>query len=362
MNKAVQGMREQGFALLAEGYMDVLALQQAKFRNAVASLGTALTKEQGRLLKRYTRRIVICYDSDAAGLKAALRAGEVLTEAGLQVEVLRLTAAKDPDEFIKNYGGEEFQKILKATKTYIEFKYQILSEESPARTIPEKAGLIARLSSDILNVPSPAEREGYERFLGLELGLSLEAVQRELARQEMKRSGSRYEPNFRLSWQENSRTSRPEVIQKAEDQLPPIAAVPRGVYQAEKMLLRLVIDNPPFLETVEKELGEDFWSISEYRQICRNLKESRQNFWDLSRTDPEEKIQSKLANLVLEDIDLSQPERILADCIQVIRKLREEESMTELQSRMAVMEKDGDMEGAMALLKEIGKRLKRGEI
>jgi DNA primase len=362
LNKACHGIREKGFALLAEGYMDVLALQQAGYGNAVASLGTALTREQAQLLRRYTQRIIICYDSDPAGIKATLRAGEILTDVGLRVEVLRLTAAKDPDEYIKKFGREDFQKILKTTLTYIEFKYHTLLEELPVRTIPEKAEVIARISPDILKVTSPAEREGYERFLSLELGLSLEAVQREIAGVEEKKTKYRRDHKYRPSGQENSLADRNVKSRQAENNSPAIAAVPQGVYRAEKMLLRMILDNPSFLETVEKQLGGDFWSVAEYQKIFLNLKESRQNFSGLIRIDQEDEVQSKLANLILEEIDLSQPERIMADCIRVIRAAQREVSMTELQIRMAEMEKTGDIQGAMDLLREIGERLKRGEM
>ncbi|MHB8125611.1 MAG: DNA primase [Desulfitobacteriaceae bacterium] len=362
INKAYQGIREQGFAILVEGYMDVLALQKAGFTNAVASLGTALTKEQAKLLRRYTQRIIICYDSDSAGVKATIRAGEVLAGVGLHVEVLKLSGAKDPDEFLKTYGVEDFRKVLKMVLTYIEFKYYTLLEEFPIRTIPEKAELIAKLSPDILRVHSPAEREGYERFLSLELGLSLEAIQREIASDEKKKLKNRQDLEYLPYWQDNSVKNRDNIIMYVENSSPPIAAVPTGVYRAEKILLRLILDNPAFLDLVEEKLGREFWSISEYQQIFLNLKESKQISLNLINADFEDKVQSKLAGLIFEEMDLSQPERILEDCIRVIRSSQEEKSMIELQTRMATMEKSGDIMGAMVLLKEIGERLRRGEI
>jgi DNA primase len=100
MHRAHQGIREEGYALLVEGYMDVIALQNAGFPNAVASLGTALTKEQAKLLRRYALRVVLLYDSDGAGIQAAFRGGEILRDAGIRVDVLTLTGAKDPDEIL----------------------------------------------------------------------------------------------------------------------------------------------------------------------------------------------------------------------------------------------------------------------
>ena len=361
MNKAYQGIREQGFAILVEGYMDVLALQKAGFTNTVASLGTALTKDQAKLLRRYTQRIIICYDSDSAGVIATIRAGEVLAGVGLRIEVLKLIGAKDPDEFLKTFSVEDFKKVIKLVVTYIEFKYRTLLEKFPIRTIPEKAELIAKLSPDILKVHSPAEREGYERFLSLELGLSLEAVQREIESVEKKKPKIRQDFEYLPIRPDISVKNRDNTIRYVENNSPPVAAVPTGVYRAEKMLLRLILDNPSFLEIVEEKLGRDFWSIGEYQQIFLNFKESKQNSLSLIKANFEDKVQSKLASLIFEEMDLSQPERILEDCIRVIRSSQEEESMIELQTRMATLEKSGDLMGAMVLLKEIGERLKRGE-
>jgi DNA primase len=361
INKAYQGIREKGFAILVEGYIDVLTLQQTGFTNTVASLGTALTKEQAKLLRRYTRRVIICYDSDPAGIKATMRAGEVLAEAGLRTEVLKLTGAKDPDEFLRISGKENFLKALQSVITYIEFKYQVLLNELPIRTIPEKAELIARISPDILRVDSPAEREGYERFLSLELGLSLEAVQREIENVE-KRTKYREEFNYISLKQDNSVKNRDNNIMNIDTNSHLIASVPLGIYRAERMLLRLILDNPSFLKVVEEKLGENFWKVNEYQKIFLYLKESKQSYLSITNNDFAENVQSKLANLLLEEIDLSQAERILEDCIRVIRSSQEEECMLELQTRMTTMEKSGDLRGAMDLLREMGERLKRGEI
>jgi DNA primase len=365
INKAYQGIREKGFALLVEGYMDVLTLQQAGYTNTVASLGTALTKEQAKLLRRYTQRVIICYDSDSAGTKATLRAGEVLAETGLRIEVLRLTGAKDPDEFLRISGKENFPKALQSVTTYIEFKYETLLKELSIRTIPEKAELIARISPDIQRIHSPAEREGYERFLSLELGLSLEAVQRELKNAEKNKSKYKEEDKYLHLKQDNYVKDRNNTINNINNIINNshiVTAVPLGIYRAERMLLRLILDNLSFLTVVEEKIGGDFWHIKEYQQIFLYLKESKQNNLGIMKNNFDEKVQSKLANLLLEDIDLSQPERILEDCIRVIRSSQEEESMLELQTRMTNLEKSGDLMGAMDLLREMGERLKRGEI
>jgi DNA primase len=359
MHRAHQGIREEGFAIMVEGYMDVIALQNAGFPNTVASLGTALTQDQAKLLKRYTQRVVLLYDSDAAGIQAAIRGGEILRDAGIRVEVLTLTGAKDPDEFLKSYGVEDFHKALKGVLTYIEFKYRTLVRETPPQNIPEKAELVIRLAPDISKVVSPVEREGYERFLSLELGLTLESVQREIASQEQKKPKKERVQQYYPQKQVNSAKNRDNIIDAIickDEIVHPLPTVYLGVYRAERTLLRMLLEDIAHLPRIKAKLGESFWKVSEHQQIFNYL---NQDGGLPAHSD--ETVQSRLASLFLEELDISQTERLLDDCIKEILSTQAEERVEDLQARMVALEKSGDMAGAMALLKEIGERLKRGE-
>ena len=358
MHRAHQGIREEGYALLVEGYMDVIALQNAGFPNAVASLGTALTKDQAKLLRRYTLRVVLLYDSDAAGIQAAFRGGEILHDAGVRVDVLTLTGAKDPDEFLKSYGVEEFKKALSKVLTFVEFKYRTMVREKPPRNIPEKAELVVKLAKDILKVTSPVEREGYERFLSLELGLTLEAVQREIASQEPKRPKKEGVQEFIQPKQVNNVKNVYNITNAiiCKDNTQPLSTVYLGVYRAELLLLRILLEDISHLRKIKTMLGASFWKVPVHQQIF--------NYLDQDGVLPahcDETVQSRLASLYLEELDISQTERLLEDCIKEILSTQAEERVEDLQVRMANLEKSGDMAGAMALLKEIGERLKRGE-
>jgi len=359
MHRAHQGIREEGYALLVEGYMDVIALQNAGFPNAVASLGTALTKDQAKLLRRYTLRVVLLYDSDAAGIQAAFRGGEILHDAGVRVDVLTLTGAKDPDEYLKSYGVEEFRKALSKVLTFVEFKYRTMVREKPPRNIPEKAELVIKLAKDILKVTSPVEREGYERFLSLELGLTLEAVQREIASQEPKKPKKEGIQELSQPKQVNNVKNVYNITNAIickDNNAPPLATVYLGVYRAELLLLRILLEDISHLPKIKAMLGDSFWKVPVHQQIF--------NYLDQDGVLPahcDETVQSRLASLFLEELDISQTERLLEDCIKEILSTQAEERVEDLQARMANLEKSGDMAGAMALLKEIGERLKRGE-
>jgi len=359
MHRAHQGIREEGYALLVEGYMDVIALQNAGFPNAVASLGTALTKDQAKLLRRYTLRVILLFDSDGAGIQAAFRGGEILRDAGIRVEVLTLKGAKDPDEFLKSYSVEEFNKVLSNALTFVEFKYRTLVGEKPPRNIPEKAELVIKLAPDILKVTSPVEREGYERFLSLELGLTLEAVQREIASQEPKKAKNEHLQEYSIQKQVSSQKNRDNIINDIickENSAPSLPVVYLGAYRAELLLLRIILEDISHLPKIKVMLGGGFWKVPVHQQIF--------NYLDQEGVLPahcDETVQSRLASLLLEELDISQTERLLDDCIKVILSTQAEERVEDLQARMATLEKSGDMAGAMALLKEIGERLKRGE-
>ena len=359
MHRAHQGIREEGFAILVEGYMDVIALQNAGFPNAVASLGTALTRDQAILLRRYTQRVVVLYDSDAAGINAAVRGGEILRDVGLRVDVLTLSGAKDPDEYLRSFGVEDFNKALKGVLTYVEFKYRTLVRETPPQNIHEKAELVIKLAPDILKVTSPVEREGYERFLSLELGLTLEAVQREIASQEQKKPKKERVQEYSQQKRVNSLKNRDNIIDAIickDDTVHPQATVYLGVYRAERTLLRMLLEDISHLPKIKEKLGESFWKVQTHQQIF--------NYLDQDGGLPahsEETVQSRLASLLLEELDISQTERLLDDCIKEVLSTQAKERVEDLQARMAILEKSGDMAGAMALLKEIGERLKRGE-
>ncbi|KLU59639.1 DNA primase [Peptococcaceae bacterium CEB3] len=367
MNKAAQGIRAAGFALLAEGYMDVLALQQAGFANAVASLGTALTREQAKLLRRHTGRVVIVYDSDAAGTQATLRAAVLLGEAGLRVEVLRLTGAKDPDEFLRTHGYDAFKSSLTQTQTYVEFKYQIITKEILPEGILGKADVVAKLAPDIRKTVSPVEREGYERFLSEQLGLSLEAIQREIAKNGGQGPDKAQKQEYSPDEQDISVKNRDNINryvlsgERSSGQFPNPPVEPRRC-RAERHILRLVLEDSSLLSRVENELGPKFCTVPAHQEILDRIRQTPavDAFSDVGR-DLSEGTENRLAGIMAEDIDLSKRGKLLADCIQVILQAREEEKVEELQTRMAALERSGDIAGAMALLKEIGERLKRGE-
>ncbi|MBQ7322106.1 MAG: DNA primase [Clostridia bacterium] len=162
--------------ILCEGYMDVIALHAAGVENAVATLGTAITQEQARLLAKYTKKVIISYDSDGAGQNAAARAMRLLGEVGLEVRVLQMSGAKDPDEYIKKFGVERFRKLLRDSRTGFEFRLNAILARHDLSDGSEKLRACAEICDMIAGVWSGVEREVYIAAAAEKLGLGIEGI------------------------------------------------------------------------------------------------------------------------------------------------------------------------------------------
>ncbi|MGM9639586.1 MAG: DNA primase [Butyricicoccaceae bacterium] len=171
-----------GRLILAEGYMDVIALHQAGFDYAVASLGTALTAEQTRLMSRYAKEAVICYDSDAAGQRAAQKAIDLLNRAGMEVKVLRIPDAKDPDEFIKKNGSEAFALLLDKPQSDSEYRLAVIRSKYALDQDAQKIEYSKEAAVYISTVQSPVEREILTHRVAQEAGISAAAMEAEVKR------------------------------------------------------------------------------------------------------------------------------------------------------------------------------------
>ncbi len=169
----------RNYLLMVEGYMDVLSLHQAGFDNAVASLGTALTKEQAILMKRYTDQVILCYDSDAAGTNAARRAIPILEDASLNVKVIQVPVAKDPDEYIKENGPEGFEKVIEQAMDPVDFEMVVLQKangekvEGQIQTLHQMAERLAQIQSDM-------DRELHIRDVAAKMKVSEQNLKKEV--------------------------------------------------------------------------------------------------------------------------------------------------------------------------------------
>ena len=149
------------YMLVCEGYVDVIAMHQAGFTNAVASLGTAFTSQHAMLLKRYTDQVILTYDSDGAGVKAALRAIPILKEVGMSIKVLNMKPYKDPDEFIKTLGPEAFQERMDQAENSFRFEISILERDFDMHDPEGKTGFYQAAARKLMEFDQELERELY---------------------------------------------------------------------------------------------------------------------------------------------------------------------------------------------------------
>ena len=180
LNISRQSVGKEGFIILVEGYMDVIALYQSGVHNVAASLGTALTENQAALIKRYTDNVVLSYDADSAGRNAALRGMDILKNAGCKVRVLHVSDGKDPDEFVKKNGREAFMKLIDTALPYGDYKLDAAKSGLDLSSNEGRIDYIKR-AAEIISSMSPVERDIYIAKVAKEAGVSESAVRMEVS-------------------------------------------------------------------------------------------------------------------------------------------------------------------------------------
>ncbi len=254
--------------ILCEGYMDVIALHQAGFTNAVAGLGTALTSEQAQLLSRYASEIMIAYDADEAGQKAATRALGIFKNTPAQIKVLRLSGGKDPDEILKNYGIEKMKAIINGAANEIEFallreqaKYDLASDDGKRQYLQAAIKILATVGAIELDI--------YASRLANELSVSKDVIVSEAKRQAKRNVTIERKKEF------TKMQTQGDVLDKLNPQRKSFYAAAK----AEEMLITLLMANPEFLRGVDEKLSyEDFvtdFNCRIYKSVTDRLREGK---------------------------------------------------------------------------------------
>ncbi|HHV92945.1 MAG TPA: DNA primase [Firmicutes bacterium] len=260
LDLARRGFREKGFAVLVEGYMDVISLYQAGFDNTVAALGTALTEYQARLLKRFTQEVVIAFDGDAAGEAATWRGLEILRQQGLRVRVAELPGGEDPDTFIRTYGGRAFEELLNKAPGLTEFKLGTIIRRADLSTVDGKVAATGRIIEVLAELDSPVEQNEYLRWAAGRLKISEDVLAAELEARGAK-AGIENSSRHRISSKSNNRGDG-----KDRDGSRKALGVRRrqpsglqGLSDIEAALLRLLLHHRQLIERVKQVLyPEDF--------------------------------------------------------------------------------------------------------
>ncbi len=248
--------------ILVEGYMDVIALHQAGFTNAIACLGTAFTAEQANLLSRYADEIIICYDNDGAGRTATARALGVLSKTGLKLRVVQMSGGKDADEIIRTHGKERFADLLKGAASTTEYK---LLEARAKYDLNTDDGKVEFLNSaaTILAGCGIIEREIYSNRLSAELGISVEGMNAQI-----KNAAARQK---RLE-ESRKKSETQEMLNKSfEDKNNPERAKNLMAAKAEETLISSFMRNPDFYKKLKEKISPDDFVTAFNRRIFECL-------------------------------------------------------------------------------------------
>ena len=171
---------KSGYIILSEGNIDVVSLHQAGFDSAVASLGTSLTPDQARLISRYTNEVIIAYDNDGAGLKASQRAIGILEKLDIKVRVLRMSGAKDPDEYIKTKGPEAFRKLLESSENQMDYRLRAIREKYDLTDSEQKVAYLKEVYDLIARLPNKVRREVYSELIAESLQIDNNLVKKDV--------------------------------------------------------------------------------------------------------------------------------------------------------------------------------------
>ena len=238
------------FLILCEGYMDVIALHQAGFQMAIATLGTALTPEQARILTQYTSQVLLSYDADAAGQNATKRASAILDQVGLQIRVLKVEDAKDPDEFIKKFGSARFKMLLEKSQNAVDYQLSSLKNGLDLDTQEGKLAYLRAAAKVVAGLQSPLERDLYASRLSEEYGMAKAALVTaiESGRKKALREKKREEEHQLIS--PPRQPNRPVNLQRAANQ---------QAAQCEDALLMALYRNPDYYSWMKEQLQpQDF--------------------------------------------------------------------------------------------------------
>ena len=246
------------YFLLCEGYMDVIALHQAGFTNAVASLGTALTPGHASLIKRYVREVYLTYDSDDAGTRAALRAVPILREAGITAKVIRMDPYKDPDEFIKNLGAEEYQRRIDEARNGFLFSIDMLSRDYDMKSPEGKTAFFRETARRLMEFEDELERNNYIDAVAAEYRVRKESLEKLVAKTAVSAGLAR----------PVTRPRRAEGKEKQKED---------GILTSQKVLLTWLIDDASLFDKISPLITPDDFTEELYRTVARLLYEQRRN-------------------------------------------------------------------------------------
>ncbi len=347
LNLAKSAIRKQNLALVVEGYMDVVSLVEAGIEIAVASLGTALTPEQAKLLKRYADTVVLSYDSDRAGQAATLRGIDILRDAGLKVKVLQIEGGKDPDEYIRKFGKKAFEERMDQAVSFMEYKVKTIGARYDLSTTEGGIGFLEEISGELRKVRSPVEQDAYIKSVAEMTRISESAIRREVEQ------GGTKDPPPPTPPQPGESMEEPFRI---DEKKTPVL----------RLLVKLMLTHPELILAIagNDEVSEYFYG-SGYEHIFEQLvmQSGESGELDLGALcdglrEPEERL---LRSIETAEVLAGDEETVMKECFRKIRLDSLTKRQAEITKVLEILNEEEDAERIRALsrdLMEIGKEIK----
>ena len=322
LDRAKKAIREEGRVILVEGYMDAISLSAAGIKNVVASLGTAFTAEQCRLLLRCTDEICFCYDSDEAGQRATMRALTIVRPSGARARVMIVPDGKDPDEFVRKHGAEAFRELSKEARSIGDFHLEYVQRTNDIRTLDGKNKALKALLP-VLKESNPVEQNEYIKKLRSTLGIDEGIIRQEIS-----------------MYHEDGR----KVEYRLRAERPSVRTVDNAVQRAGRALLRGAWYDPGVAVMVVAELGDEPFPYPLHEKLFRYLAECAEN----GCSPREEIIEEKLGAEAEEEISHALIEEATGKkdsyeaCLRVLLLAQLRKAFEESRLRADAMEREGN--------------------
>ena len=297
--------------VIVEGYMDAISLYQRGITNVVASLGTAMTEAQGRLLRRYSEQVILGYDADGAGQAAILRGMEILQNLGCDIRVLQIEGAKDPDEYVLKYGPERFQKCVDNAISLVEFKVKVLLKELNIENTNDKIKFLNEIAKILAKVTNQMEREIYVDKIAKEYKISKEAIYAEVNK---------------LMYKDNQGSKKLE--KKVVTMVPKEEKgnnVSEAVLKRENLVIYLLINEySKCYEKIKNLITLDYIQDDTNKQILKKMYEEfekgNSNTSQLLDWFQDEKIISHITEIMAGDFEITDVNKAIDDLISIYEK------------------------------------------
>lgn len=299
--------------ILAEGYMDVIAINQAGFSNVVATLGTAITADQARKISQYASEVIIAYDSDGAGQKATQKAIAHFNDVGLTTRILHIDGAKDPDEYIRNFGADRFRLLLEKSGDAIAFQMEQCKSGLELSKESDKGKWLNRLVEVLANVPNKLTRDVYISKAASETGISPDTLR------------SQIEIYSRREWKKQKKNNWDTLKQKTApfQQRTPEGEQQQQLQKAEEVLMGYLLLNPESLSSISGKLSGINCTTPFFNKVLNKMQELEKQHSACSLSALGESLSTeemgKLSKILAVQRDFPSNEQTAEDCIKAIR-------------------------------------------